>query len=182
MRWLTRWDLLLSKHFLSSQPCRRIRKTGFTLVQHPIAVNLQNSHSAEDVTTLLQGLALAVSDFRERDRMMKAIKTAVTLLTPLSDSTSLTEAVDPVRQKVFMMCLTSLTFSRHHSHLRRQCRLGSCKLRMAGPVHGIRIEISQCFTQLAEKVVICARCRRREGTRYVKTPIVWWRPPLDGHR
>jgi len=75
------------------------KKTGITLAQHPIAVDLQSCRSVGDVTTLLQGLALAVSDFRERDRMMKAIETTVTLLTPLSDSTSVTDAV---RQKWLM--------------------------------------------------------------------------------
>jgi hypothetical protein len=86
------------------------KQTGITLAQHPIAVDLQSRHSVEDVTTLLQGRALAVSDFRERHRMMKAIETTVTHLTPLSDITSLTEAADAVRQTALMACLTSLTF------------------------------------------------------------------------
>jgi hypothetical protein len=78
------------------------KQTGITLAQHPIAVDLQSRHSVEDVTTLLQGRALAVSDFRERHRMMKAIETTVTHLTPLSDITSLTEAADAVRQTTLM--------------------------------------------------------------------------------
>ena len=67
--------------------------TGITLAQHPIAVALQTCHSIEDITTRLQDLALAVSDFRERPRIMKSIKATVTLLTPLSDSTSGTDVV-----------------------------------------------------------------------------------------
>ena len=31
-------------------------KTGITLAQHPLAVDLQDCHSVDDITTLLQGL------------------------------------------------------------------------------------------------------------------------------
>ena len=72
------------------------KKTGITLAQHPIAVDLQSCYSAEDITTLLQRRVQPVNDFRVRDRMMKAIKTIVTFLTPPPDATSLTDAV---RQK-----------------------------------------------------------------------------------
>jgi uncharacterized protein YecE (DUF72 family) len=76
------------------------KRAGIILAQHPITMDLQSCHSLEDITALLQGRAQAVRDFRERDRMMKAIKITVTLLTPLfSDATSLTDAV---RQKALM--------------------------------------------------------------------------------
>ena len=71
------------------------RTTGFTLAQHPLVVDLQGCHSIDDITTLLQGRTQAFSDFRERDRMMKAIKTAVSILTPLSDTVGLAQ----VRQR-----------------------------------------------------------------------------------
>jgi hypothetical protein len=83
------------------------KKTGITLARHPIALDLQSCHSVEDTTTLLQGRAQAVSEFRERHRIVKAIKNTVTFLTQLSDATSLTDAV---RQKALMACSTSLTF------------------------------------------------------------------------
>ena len=82
-------------------------KTGITLDQHPLAVDLQDCHSIDDITTLLQGRTQAFSDFRERDRMLKAIKATVTILTPLSDAASL--AVGLVRQKALIACSTSLT-------------------------------------------------------------------------
>jgi hypothetical protein len=87
-------------------------KTGIMLAQHPLAADIQNYQSVDDITTLLQGRAQVFSDFRARDRMMKAIKTTVSLLIPLSDAACLTasDATDPVRQKALMACSTSLTF------------------------------------------------------------------------
>jgi len=75
------------------------RKTGVILAQHPLAVQLQSCHSVEDIITLLQGRARAFSDFRERDRIMESTKTIVSILNPLSDATSLPDAVGLVRQK-----------------------------------------------------------------------------------
>jgi fungal STAND N-terminal Goodbye domain len=86
------------------------RKTGITLVQHPLATDLQNCHSIDDITTLIQARAQAFGDIRERDRMMEAIKTTVSILTPLSDATSLADTVGLVCQKVLMACPTYLTF------------------------------------------------------------------------
>jgi len=80
------------------------RKTGITLVQHPLAADLQNCHSIDDITTLLQGRAQAFSDLRERDRMMEAIKTTVSILTPLSDANFLADTVGLVCQKAPMAC------------------------------------------------------------------------------
>jgi hypothetical protein len=82
------------------------KKMGITLAQHPIAVDLQSRQSIEEITTLLQGRAQAVGDFRGGVGVMNAIKTTVTVLTPLSGATSLTVAV---RQKALMACLISLT-------------------------------------------------------------------------
>jgi len=75
------------------------RKTGITLVQHPLAVKLQSCHFVEDVTALLEGQAKAFSDFQANDRITKAIKTTVSILTTLSDAASLADAVGLVRQE-----------------------------------------------------------------------------------
>ena len=85
-------------------------KTGVALAQHPLALDLQNCHSIDDITTLLQGRTRDFTDFRERDRMMKAIKTTVSILTPLSNAASLADAVGLVRQKALIACSTPLTF------------------------------------------------------------------------
>jgi len=84
-------------------------KTGVTLAQHPLAVDFEGCHSTDDITTLLQGRAQAFSKI-QRDRMMKAIKATVSILTPLSDAPSLADAVGLVRQKVLIASSTSLTF------------------------------------------------------------------------
>jgi hypothetical protein len=96
-------------------------KTGVTLAQHPLTLELQSCQSTHDLSTLLQGRAQAFGNSRARDRMMKAIKTTVSLLTRLGHAAPLAESV---RQKVLMACSTSLTlFFRHHFHLRRQYML-----------------------------------------------------------
>ena len=85
-------------------------KTGVSLAKHPLVVDLERCHSTDDITTLLQGRAQAFSKIPERDRMMKAIKATVSILIPLSDAPSLTDAFGPVRQGVLMASSTFLTF------------------------------------------------------------------------
>jgi hypothetical protein len=85
------------------------RETGITLDQHPLTVQLQSCHSIGDVATLLEGRTQAFGDFRERDRMIKAIKTTVSILDLLSDAASLANAIGLVGQKALMTCSTSLT-------------------------------------------------------------------------
>jgi hypothetical protein len=93
-------------------------QTGVTLSKHPLALELQRCHSEDDITNLLQGQTKALDTFREKDKMLNAIKTIVSILTPLSKATSLVHAVGVVRQKapgdVFHI---SDPFFRHHSHL-----------------------------------------------------------------
>jgi hypothetical protein len=72
------------------------QKTGFALAQHPLAIELQNCQSIDDITSLLQGRVQAFSNFRESDRMMRAIRGTVSVLTPLSQAVSLTNAVGSV--------------------------------------------------------------------------------------
>jgi hypothetical protein len=86
------------------------RNTGITLAQHPLALDLQSCHTVGDITTLLQGRAQAFNDLRESDRLMKAIKTTVSTLSPLSDAASIADAVGLVCQNVLMACSMSLTF------------------------------------------------------------------------
>jgi hypothetical protein len=75
------------------------RKTGITLAQYPFAVDLQNCDSIDGITTLLQDRTQAFNDFRERDRMVKAIRTTVSILAPLSQAAAFADAVGLVRQK-----------------------------------------------------------------------------------
>jgi hypothetical protein len=81
-------------------------KTGITLAQHPLALELHNYQSIHDISILLQGRTQAFGNSRAKDRMMKAIKTIVSLLTRLGHAATPAESV---RQKVLMACSTSLT-------------------------------------------------------------------------
>jgi hypothetical protein len=75
------------------------KKTEITLAEHPLAVQLQSCDSTESIITiLLQGEPPAFSNFQEKDRITKSIKTIVSALTTLSATASLGDAFGLVRQ------------------------------------------------------------------------------------
>jgi hypothetical protein len=73
------------------------KNAGVTLAQHPLVLQLEHCHSADDITTLLQSQAQGVSDLQAGDRIMKSIKKTLSIVVPLSTAASL--AVGLVRQK-----------------------------------------------------------------------------------
>ena len=76
-------------------------QTGTSLASHPLAEKLQDCHSIESITTVLQEQATAFSEFRGGDgRIMKSLKTVVSVVYTLSVSTALGEAVGLVRWKI----------------------------------------------------------------------------------
>ncbi len=78
-------------------------KTGITLAEHALAVQLQSCHSVESITTtLLQGEVQAFSNLQENDRIMKSIETIVSNLTTLSATASLGDDLGLVRQKALI--------------------------------------------------------------------------------
>ena len=85
-------------------------KTGITLAEHALAVQLQSCNTVESITTLVQGQAQAFSNYRESDRIMKSIETTVLILTPLSAAAPLANAVGLVRQIAMVVRFTFLTF------------------------------------------------------------------------
>jgi hypothetical protein len=85
-------------------------KTGVALAQHPLALDLQTCRSTDDIATLLQRRAQAFNDFRQRDRMIRTIKTTISILTPLSHAASFANVAGLVSQKTLMTCPKSLTF------------------------------------------------------------------------
>jgi hypothetical protein len=85
------------------------KKTGITLAEHPLMAELESSHTIEDITVVLQRQVEAVSDLKAKDRITKWIKTTVSILTPLSNAASLTDAVGLVRQSAQRTCFISLT-------------------------------------------------------------------------
>jgi hypothetical protein len=84
------------------------KKAGVTLAdtEDSLAMRLQRCHSVDDIATLLQGQAQAIDDFQQRDRIFKSMKTTVSILSPIS---SIVSGAGPVRWKVLMACLASLT-------------------------------------------------------------------------
>jgi hypothetical protein len=98
-------------------------KAGLMLAEHPLAVQLQSCHSFESTIAILQGQAQAFCEFRGIDRVMKSIKSIVSILTRLSTSASLGDFIGLVRQKALMVWSTALTILYSHSHLRLQSTL-----------------------------------------------------------
>jgi len=64
------------------------QKTSITLAEHPLAVQLQSCDSVESIIALLLDQARSFSNFRESDRIIKSIKTTISILNPLSVATS----------------------------------------------------------------------------------------------
>ena len=85
-------------------------KAGVSLTQHPLAIKLQTCDSVEAITALLQDQAQAFRDLQGSDKIMKSLKTTVSILSKLSSAASLADAFGLVRQKGLMACLTPLTF------------------------------------------------------------------------
>jgi hypothetical protein len=71
-------------------------KTGVALAQHPLVQQLQSSHPAQDIITLLQGRVHAFNEFR-RYKIINSIRATVSILTPLSAAASLPDAFGLVR-------------------------------------------------------------------------------------
>ena len=86
-------------------------KTGITLAEHALAVQLQSCNTVESITTLVQGQAQAFSNYRESDRIVNSIKTTVSILTSLSAAarSPLADAVGLVRQIAMVVLFTFLT-------------------------------------------------------------------------
>ena len=76
------------------------RQTCTTLSGHPLAEKLQDCDSVESVTAVLREQAQAFSDFRGGEgRIMKSLKTIVSVLYTLSENSGLGEAIGLVRRK-----------------------------------------------------------------------------------
>jgi hypothetical protein len=79
-------------------------KTGNTLIDHPIARQLETCESVDSITSILQEQARSFREFRENDgTLMKALNSSVDVLCAPSISSALNEAVGlVVRRKAFI--------------------------------------------------------------------------------
>jgi len=76
-------------------------KTKISFAEHPLSKKLQNCHSDESITVVLQNEAEAFSKFRGSDRIMESIRNTVSLLYKVSATAALNDTLDlpfpPVR-------------------------------------------------------------------------------------
>jgi len=76
--------------------------TKISLANHPLVQKLENCHSIESITTLLQHQAGTFGEFQGRDRIIKSIGSTVSFLYKLSATAALGNVIGLVRQKTLM--------------------------------------------------------------------------------
>jgi len=94
------------------------KMTGMTLAEHPFSLRLRNCPSVESVIALLQDQVITSSNLRGSDRIMKSIKSTISILSTLSATAALDWATVLVCPKALMACSMSITVFRRHSHLK----------------------------------------------------------------
>jgi hypothetical protein len=72
--------------------------TGVTLAEHPLALQIQSCRSRESIATLLKSETRAFTDLRGSDRIMRSIESITSILSTLSETAILGEAIDLVRE------------------------------------------------------------------------------------
>jgi hypothetical protein len=60
------------------------KQTGIPLAKHPLAEQFQNCQSVDSVATLLEEQARVFNDFRKSDKIMKYLKSVVSVLFTVS--------------------------------------------------------------------------------------------------
>lgn len=84
------------------------RQTGISLVNHPLAEQLQNCRSAESVTTVLHEQTRAFTEFRGSDKIMKSLKSVVSVLSKVSAIATLGHDISLVCLRIRIRRSTSL--------------------------------------------------------------------------
>ena len=79
-------------------------QTGILLANHPLAEKLQNCNSVESVIAILHEQTQDFSDFRGRDKVLKLLKNAVSVLHKLSSTAYLGQAIGLVRPLAVIAC------------------------------------------------------------------------------
>jgi hypothetical protein len=91
------------------------KNAGVVLAEHPLALHLQSCDSVESMTSVLQGQVQAFGEFKGSERVMKTIKSTVSVLTKLSSTASLTTDSDMglVSQQALVQCSITDRFCSH---------------------------------------------------------------------
>ena len=67
------------------------KQTGIALVRHPLADKLQNCDSIESVTAVLHEQTQAFSKFWEKDKVLKPLEKAISVLYKLSATANISQ-------------------------------------------------------------------------------------------
>ena len=73
------------------------KQTGIALIKHPFAEKLQNSDSVESITAVLHEQTQVFVEFREKDKVLKPLKKAISVLCKLSSTASFGRDIGLVR-------------------------------------------------------------------------------------
>jgi fungal STAND N-terminal Goodbye domain len=84
-------------------------QTGIALAKHPLAERLQECHSVESITAVLHEQTQAFNEFRGKDKIIKSLKNAVSVLYKLSACAKLGEVIGVVHPKTLMGRFIHLT-------------------------------------------------------------------------
>jgi hypothetical protein len=76
------------------------KKTGIALPNHPLAIQLQTCDSIESITAIVHGQASCLTESLEKERIMKSIKSTLSILNTLFATADLGDTIGLVRQKV----------------------------------------------------------------------------------
>jgi hypothetical protein len=85
-------------------------QTGIALTKHPLAERLQECHSVESITAVLHEQTQAFNEFR-KEKVMKLLKNAVSVLYKLSACAKLGEVIGAVHRKALMGSFIRLTLT-----------------------------------------------------------------------
>ena len=83
--------------------------TGITLAKHPLAERLQDCDSVESITAVLHEQTQAFNEFRGKEKAIKLLSNAVSVLYKLSTCAKLGEVISVVHLKAVMRNSTRLT-------------------------------------------------------------------------
>jgi hypothetical protein len=78
------------------------RQTGIALVKHPLAERLQECDSVESITAVLREQTQAFNEFRGKEKVMKLLKNAVSVLYRLSACAKLGGVIGVVHLEALM--------------------------------------------------------------------------------
>lgn len=100
MSYQSRSSLLWGLFEAGLQDCEQ--KTKVVLTEYSLTKQLQNCHSVGSITALLQGQNRTFGEVRGRDRIMKSIKSTVSVLCRFSAMATLGDGTGLVRRKALI--------------------------------------------------------------------------------